>query len=236
MGMDFNIDGEISGMGNEQTSSHFAREAVEVALKESLERAGVDADVYRDKSMPQSELFMVELIPRIHKLFEHLPINAEITVLDVGPQTFSGTALLSRLHSKKTFNQLKMKVTAVDIHEKFLSVKDLICPEVDFIKSDVLNLDPTKQTWDLIIASHVVEHVQEPNVFLRQLQVLSNYKVLVATPWDENPITTAGHLNTVNKELIRKVSAKNLEIFTNFSWGKNREVCVFELDGLARAD
>jgi SAM-dependent methyltransferase len=207
------------------------REEWERTQKACIKRAGVDPDIFFDKSMPQSELFMVEIIPIIHQLYFNWPYNGTVEVLDIGPQTFTGTRLLSRLHAPKSFNNLKMKITALDIHDRFLPLKECICPEVEFIKSDVF--DVRDRSWDLIICSHVLEHVPQPEAFLQQLQKLSRRDVIVACPWNEDPITTKGHVNTIGKALVRKSGARDLRVFTNFMWGKTREVCIFTLDGKA---
>lgn len=186
--------------------------------KACIKLAGVDPDVFFQKSMPQSELFMVEIIPVIHQLYFNWPYNGTAEVLDIGPQTFSGTRLLARIHAPNSFNNLKMKITALDIHDKFVPLKDCICPEVEFIKSDVF--DVKDRAWDLIICSHVLEHVPKPLEFLAQLQRLSRRDVIVACPWNEDPITTKGHCNTINKALVRRAGARDLRVFTNFMWGR----------------
>lgn len=199
--------------------------------KSCIKRAKVDPEVFYNKSMPQSELFMTEIIPVIHELYFSFPVNKTIEVLDIGPQTFSGTRLLSRTHAPDSFNSLKMKISALDIHDYFLPLKECLCPEVEFFKSDVF--DVKNRSWDLIICSHVIEHVPDPKAFVDQLKKLSRRDVIVACPWNENPITTKGHVNTIDKAFVRSVGARNLKIFTNFMWGKTREVCIFTLQGTA---
>ena len=199
--------------------------------KSCISRAGVDTEVFYNKSMPQSELFMAEIIPVIHELFFNFPINRSVEVLDVGPQTFSGTRLLARTHAQETFNNLKMKISAIDIIDSFLDLKECICPEVEFIKSSIFDIKD--RGWDLIICSHVIEHVPDPKAFVEQLKRMSRREVVIACPWDERPITTQGHVNTINKAFVRSVGARNLKVFTNFMWGKTREVCIFTIQGKA---
>lgn len=65
---------------------------------EAIKANGVqDADKFIDKGIPQSMLFMMELIPIIHCKYEHLPEGALKSVLDVGPQNFAGTQLLYQI-------------------------------------------------------------------------------------------------------------------------------------------
>jgi ubiquinone/menaquinone biosynthesis C-methylase UbiE len=165
----------------------------------------------------------------IHELFFSLPQNAEINVLDVGPQTFSGTSLLSRLHSKESFNNLKMKVSAVDIHDKFFNLKEFIAPEIEFIKSDIFQI--TDRTWNLIVLSHVIEHVPSPEIFIKKLKSLATKFVIVACPWSESPLLTNGHINSISKKFVRSVGGTHLKIYTNYCWGKTREVCIFVVPG-----
>jgi 2-polyprenyl-3-methyl-5-hydroxy-6-metoxy-1,4-benzoquinol methylase len=199
--------------------------------KTCIRRAGVDPEIFYFKSMPQSELFMAEIIPTIHELYFGYPVNRSIDVLDIGPQTFSGTRLLSRTHAPDSFNNLKMNISALDIHDHFKNLKECLCPEVEFFKANIF--DVKDRSWDLIICSHVIEHVPDPKVFLDQLKRLSRRDIIVACPWNEDPITTKGHVNTIDKAFVRSVGASSLKIFTNFMWGKSREVCIFTLQGTA---
>ncbi len=188
-------------------------------------------NVFLDKSSHQSTLFMLEIIPLIHELYFSEPVNVCKKVLDVGPQTFSGTGLLQRLHGPDTFCQLKMDVSAIDINDKFQKLGKIVAPDVRFIKGDIFQLD---SAFDLIICSHVIEHVEEPLTFISRLRDLAHDYVIVACPWNETPIRTVGHVNTIDKVFVRKSGAKGQRIFTNFSWGKQREVSIFWYDGRLR--
>lgn len=198
-------------------------------LRECVEVVGLDYEKFIKKSIPQSRLFMVEIIQMIHRLYEYLPINIEKSVLDVGPQTFAGTALLEELHNADTYSKLKLKVSAVDIHDKFTLIKELIAPNVNFIRSDIFDLE---RKWDFIICSHVIEHVKNPINFLKKLQNISIDFVVVACPWEEKELTN-GHINIINKRLVRSMGARDLRIYTNYMWGKHREVCMFWVEGKA---
>lgn len=188
-------------------------------------------DLFVEKAIPQSKLFMAELIPVIHRLYMDLPTNAQKTVLDVGPSSFGGTALLADLHTQKSFNKLKLKVSAVDIIDDFRPVQELLAPTVEFFVQDIFTID--NRVWDFIICSHVIEHVPSPSVFLQQLQSLARDFVLVACPWAEKPLTTKGHINTIDDEFVRAVGGRDLQVFVNYCWGKQRKVCSFWISGSA---
>ncbi|MEZ5922474.1 MAG: methyltransferase domain-containing protein [Parvularculaceae bacterium] len=195
---------------------------------EAIEATGVtDADRFIDKAIPQSTLFMIDIIPYIHRLYEHLPEGVWKSALDVGPENFGGTNLLASTHAAGTFCRLKLNVTAVDIVDRFSILRRLVAPGVEFLKQDIFEIDDRK--WDFVIASHVIEHVPNPLKFVRRLQVLANDFVIIAAPWQESPLKTPGHINTISKSLVRQMGARNLTIFTNYTWGKEREVCLFWL-------
>lgn len=192
---------------------------------------GLDPDIFVDKAIPQSELFMAENIRMLHELYVNASVNRKIDVLDVGPQAFGGTALLERLHRGSSYNKLKMNVSAIDITDQFDLLRQVQCPDVEFIHADIYDL--ADRTWDCIICSHVIEHVPEPAKFLNRLTELARDYVLVACPWKESPLTTNGHINTIDRKLVQSVQGQALRIFINYNWGKDREVCQFWLKGNA---
>lgn len=201
-------------------------------MRRALEAGGAeDPEKTVSKGMPQSLLFMVELVPFIHRLWGHLPEGSRRTVLDVGPENFAGTALLARLHAPESFNRLKLNVSALDISDEFALLGELVAPDVELLVGDITSV--RDRAWDMVIASHVVEHVEDPVGFMCGLQELAREFVVIACPWRENPIVTPDHVSTIDKEVVMAAGARDLTIYTNFSWGKMREVCMFWLPGQA---
>lgn len=200
-------------------------------IREICEQNGLDYQRIVDKEIPQSTLFMSEIIRYLHDLCLHFPERTYKSALDVGPLSFAGTALLSTIHKPRSFNRMKLHVSAIDITDKFLPLKDILAPDVRFIKGNIFDVD---ETWDIVIASHVIEHVPDPEKFARRLQEIARDFVIIACPWREDPLVTPGHINTIDKAFTLKIGARGLQIFTNYSWGKDREVCIFWLPGKAK--
>lgn len=202
---------------------------------ESLVKGGLtEAEAIHaiDKGIPQSKLFMAELIPIIHRLYESTPARVWKSALDIGPHVFGGTQLLAETHAKDTYSALKLKISVIDLSPKYQLLASLMIPDVEIIIGDIFDMEA--RSWDFIIASHVIEHVPEPKSFANKLQESARDFVLFAAPWNETPITTPGHVNIIDKKLTGKLGARDLNIFTNYSWGKDREVCTFWLPGLAK--
>ncbi len=190
-----------------------------------------DPQKFIDMGIPQSQLFMAELLPFIHNAYMAAPTNAEKTVLDIGPQSFGGTKLLYDIHNAGTHNKLKLQITAVDIVNNFEMLQKLMIPEVEFLIQDIFSIQDRQ--WDFVICSHVIEHVPDPLPFLARCQALARDFVLVACPWKEFPITTKGHVNTIDNALVKAAGGQDLTIYRNYMWGKKREVCIFKLPGKA---
>lgn len=199
-------------------------------VDEQLAKIGVTDPTFRAKAFAQSLLFMSEIIPLIHRLYLPARINVTKRAVDIGPQTGIGSQLLAEIHAPQSWNKLKLEVSAIDISSVWKEIITVVAPDVAFSIGDVYT---ETRTWDLVIASHVIEHVPHPDRFVKRLQELATDFVIIATPWNEYPITTKGHINTINKEFTHAVGARDLHIYTNYCWGKNREVCTFWLPGNA---
>lgn len=168
------------------------------------------------KSAQQSRLFMIDIIPHIHRLYYDLPRGATIKVLDVGIHCGAGTALLAELHNKYSHNHLKMDVTGLDIVDNFKDYIQLSYPLVKFIRKDIFEI-PNNKKWDLVICSHVIEHLKNPFAFVEQLRKLTTKYVIVACPYNEVDLRP-GHLQTINDSVIEKLNPLEHHVYTNFCW------------------
>lgn len=203
-------------------------------MREALAVNGIDSATIEKlikKGIPQSQLFMAEIIPFLHKLYLDLPELETKTVLDIGPLNFAGTALLSSIHHRNSPNRLRLKVSALDIESRLAIMKEIVAPEVEFICSDLYNLKD--RIFDVVIASHVIEHVPQPFNFARAMQNIAKDFVIVAAPWMEEFPLTGSHINVIDEHFVAELGGEDLQIFTNYCWGKHRKVCLFKLPGLA---
>ena len=191
---------------------------------------GVNIDSF-EKGWVQSRVFMMRIICYIHDLYACCP--GRKSCLDVGPHLMGGTSLLKELHSPRSFTRLKLDVSSIELDDRFLSQCRAIDPDAKYL---IGNIYDHTDSFDIIIASHVVEHVPNPIDFIRRLQQLSREWVIIACPWREVPLTTAGHINTIDKSFLTAVRAQNVQIYTDLSWGHDKECVIFRIPGHAKND
>ena len=183
------------------------------------------------KGIPQSQPFMAEIIPFLHKLYLSLTELETKTALDIGPLNFAGTALLASIHGRSSLNRLRLKVSALDIESRLAVMKEIVAPDVEFICGDLYKLK--NRIFDLVIASHVVEHVPQPMDFMKAMQGIARDFVIIAVPWMEQLPLTGSHINVIDESFVNAIGGQDLNIYTNYCWGKSRQVCMFKLPGLA---
>lgn len=144
---------------------------------------GIDPKVF-ERSWVQSRVFMLSVIKIIHKLYELRP-DKKKTVLDIGPHLLGGSCLLKELHSPDSYTRLKLDVSVLDKFDRFKEICHKIDPEIPFITGDIKDLT---STFDIIIASHVIEHVSNPIEFAETIKSKAKDFVIFACPWREFPL------------------------------------------------
>jgi 2-polyprenyl-3-methyl-5-hydroxy-6-metoxy-1,4-benzoquinol methylase len=182
----------------------------------------------------QSQQFMIDLLPLIQAFLNLHPRGSELTVLDVGAGTGHGSNLLASLYASKELGY-RLRVTALDVNDLYELYIAAACRHVRFIKQNIFRLD---RTYDIVIASHVIEHVPEPLAFCRQLQRLATGAVFIVTPFKEpEENRTQGHINSFDESFVEELAPKSFQIVNSESWGRFMEppyeMLIAELDPLA---
>lgn len=198
--------------------------------RESLGKLADKFDFIERKAVQSSRLFMIDIIPYIHRLYYDLPKDSVIRVLDVGIHCGSGTALLAELHNRQSYNHLKMVVTGLDIIDHYENYIKLCYPSFKFIKKDIFDI-PDNEKWDLVICSHVIEHLKEPFSFVEKLRKLTNKYAIVACPYNETDLRS-GHIQTIDDAIISQLNPLEHHIYTNFSWRVKGECLIMIFDAL----
>lgn len=107
-------------------------------------------------------------------LSKELENNA--TVLDVA----CGTGI-----PMSTLNKFKQyRVTGVDLFEPYLQIVRKRDIYENAVKADIRNLPFPEKSFDVVIALHIIEHLEKEEgiAFMRQLEKIARKKVIIATP------------------------------------------------------
>ena len=167
----------------------------------------------------QSAQFMVDLIPRIQSvLLRHYRRADKLKLLDVGAGSCVGTSLLAMLHSDN-FVYSTLQVDAVDytpMRERWVRTQ---YPKINYRVADVFDLP--ERSWDLVVCSHVVEHVAEPRPFIDALRRICRGFAFVYSPFAEID-RIGGHQSTITDETYAGIPGCQLEHIKSMGWHPDR--------------
>ena len=185
---------------------------------------GMDEDLYwRTKNIfdAQSIAFTCEILPFIWSLYpegEHV-----LELLDIGSRTGAGTGLIAYIHQQYAFNRIKVKATALDIDGNYQLYAQNHYPLVRYMVGDIFNMS-FENLFDIVIASHTIEHVSDPVKFIKRLQELSSGHVIVACPFEEKNLID-GHIHSFNEQFFKDTEALRLEVYTSTAWAQSK-ACI----------
>lgn len=74
------------------------------------------------------------------------------------------------------------RFVGVDLRESAIADAAKLHPEYEFHVADIMEWDPGKQPFDLVIASQVMEHIPQPDPIMRRLVALAGRDLLFTVP------------------------------------------------------
>jgi len=174
----------------------------------------------------QTLSFYIDLLPLVHSsLISDHPNHAEssafsraLKLLDVGSRTGVGANLIAQIY-KGPWSDFIVNCDVLDLDDGFFDYAKCVCDHVsDFIICDVENIETN--SYDYIIASHVLEHVDDYLPFCDHLKRIAKKNVFISCPYNEyDPIE--GH-NVINDVVLLQIGAQDIEVKKNWFW-KNPE-------------
>lgn len=165
----------------------------------------------------QSRQFMVDLLPTLRRYMESFPFETHFRTLDVGCGAGYGTELLGALYRSR-FLGYTLDVYGLDIRPDYV---ELCRAEHKCFTHIIGDISDTQFTnfCDIVVCSHVIEHVVNPKLFIRRLRELAPY-VLLAGPFNE-PLgrLTRGHFHSFTEAFFVDTYCSDFQIIQSPGWG-----------------
>lgn len=191
----------------------FAKQIEEMVSPENRRAKGRPLELV---SGAQSKQFMADLLPTLQTYLREYPRGHVFDVLDVGPGTGHGSNLLASMYATAEFGY-RMRVTALDISDTYRDYFRAVCRYVRFVHEDLNDHD---RVYDIVLASHVIEHVPDPIPFCRLMQARSRGRVFVIAPFNEPADRlTPGHINVLDEEFLEELDPLEVDRVPSAAWG-----------------
>jgi 2-polyprenyl-3-methyl-5-hydroxy-6-metoxy-1,4-benzoquinol methylase len=195
-----------------------------------------DLECLKTSINAQGMVFMADLWPFIADYLRTLKWGTKIRILDVGAGPAAGTDWLAKVLSG-TFFGVNAEVTAMELMPIYENYATLFFQNTRYLCGLVLADLPAGDNYDILIASHVIEHVDDPTEFVREMQSRCTGMVFIFAPFDEQPPLSEGHVNTFTKSSLEALGATKIDLIHSMGWrvGKKDEAFCFvaQFPGLA---
>lgn len=214
---------------------HPLAQDLEIAKAEFIERIkpGMGYEFHKYKKNFQSLSFYVDLAAYIQEILSTGRYN--ISILDVGPRTAYGSNFLAQLFHPKSYSRIKARITAINVDETYKKHSDAFNDCLtDYIVGDIYNHN---LNYDLVIASHVIEHVPNLEKFINRLCDMARMHAIIASPYSELDIKGElidGHINNISKNFLDNLDPRpqSLKIYHSLVWHQS-PACIFNMLGRA---
>lgn len=121
---------------------------------------------------PIGKLFLNNFLNTVVKTTR--PLNIE-TVLDVGCGEGFTLSRLSREKIGKTYEGIEVDDSAIELGKK-------LYPNLKFIKGDIYKLPFKSNSFDLVVCTEVLEHLENPRKAYKELIRVSRKYILLSVP------------------------------------------------------
>lgn len=147
-----------------------------------------------------------------------------VSLLDVGPRTGAGLALLRLLHHPAAFTRLKFDpVVGIDLDPAFELIAREEFRDVGTHTGDIFLLEP--KSYDIVTCSHTIEHVDDIEGFVGQLEKIARRGVVLACPFEEREPRSDGHIQRIDSARLTAMGYGDHEVYDSFHF-HNGQCCL----------
>lgn len=182
----------------------------------NLSEVGITRDFIETKANPQALGFMTDIVGFLRNALLPKHVNEHFSVLDLGAKSAVGANFLGQLGQPNSFSKLKFTVTAADIdltYQKYSEKRNVF---VTFDGGDVFEMG---RSWDIVICSHVIEHIVDTEGFIARLRTIANKYIVLAFPFAEDPNNLISeHVRSLDIGFLRALKPVRYEVYDGMFW------------------
>jgi len=88
--------------------------------------------------------------------------------------------LLNEIHQRLP----QARLVGLDLIPEFVAEGKRVFPHLDLRTGDIYHINEPDQSWDVVVASEVLEHLDRPADALRELTRVAKHAVVLSVPWE----------------------------------------------------
>lgn len=148
---------------------------------------------------------------------EKFPGDQQLSLLDIGSRTGIGPGFLRAMYHPQSYSSLKLKhVSAIEIDPAFQPEAERDFPDIEALTGNAFDFIG-ERSWDIVMSSHTIEHVEDAPAFLRGMQELCTKMAIVACPFEEENLIR-WHRNRITYNMLSEAGYHDIHVYRSTHW------------------